>query len=1102
MGGSKKVTVGYRYFLGMHLALCHGVVDRISRIRVGGKVAWIGDCTDGRININAPELFGGDEREGGVSGALDFIPGRPTEEPNDYLQAQLGTNIPAFRGICCAILRQIYTGMNPYLKPWGFRLQRIHKTTDGAVQWYDDKAAIGTESGVLHESLNLSAVIYAGTDPSVGYTLSGFSPKDFVLLELPANPTYTAWSPWPDDGQLPSPWTCTFRVTDAANVTTSYLPTWYSTAAMAYEEAQKKFPIVLTGSTSYTIWMADTNPPDNRGGLSFRVIRLAGQIDMNPAHIIRECLTDPDWGMGYSTADIDDTAFIAAADKLYAEGMGISLLWDRSGPIEDFIGEIVRHIDAVLYIDRTTGKFILKLIRDDYDKNTLLVLDESNIESISDFSHPALGELVNSVTVNYWDAITGKDASITIQDIALKQIQGTTIGTTIHYPGFTNSVIASRAAQRDLAALSTPIISCTIIANRIASSLDIGDVFKLTWPDYGIAEMIMRVTSAAYGDGRNNRVRLTCTQDVFALPDLVMIPPVAPAWEDPATVTPIPATNRLAFEQPYLELVHQFGQSALDSVLADNPTMGYVGVAVTRAQAGALNARIMTDAGTGYTDVGVVDFCPHAIIAVNITRIDTTWNISGVTDIDAIEPGTWAQIGSEIVAVESITADSITVKRGALDTLPVEHTAGEIIYFWDVFAAGDPTEYASGESVSVKLLPTTGSATLALDEAPEDVVDLVGRAARPYPPGNFGINSQYFPATIPSTSELALTWAHRDRTQQTGGTIIGFADGNIGPEPGTTYTVRLYGETDTLIRTVSGLTGTAYTYPLTTELTDSNLIVVGGDPYFDKVVLGLHMDGVDESTMFTDIKGHTVTANGNAQISTVQSKFGGASGYFDGTGDYLTVPASTEFEFVSGNFTLECWVRFDDVTLNQCLMCSTYLQVAPFRGWVFRYDPTQTTAGVRFVAFKGDPSNLSDVFQFGWSPVNNTWYHIALVRSGNTIYVFIDGAQIGSGQLVNATTFSASGRQLFIGAQDTASAPSTFVKGYLDDVRISLIDRYTTNFTPPAAPFPNYHGLRPNGQLRVELESVRDGLVSYQKYNHTVDRVGYGFNYGEYYGGI
>jgi len=81
--------------------------------------------------------------------------------------------------------------------------------------------------------------------------------------------------------------------------------------------------------------------------------------DMNPAHIIRECLTDKEWGMGYADADIDDAAFTAAADTLYTEEMGISILWQRENTIEAFVQDIVRHIDAALYVDRRTGKFVL-----------------------------------------------------------------------------------------------------------------------------------------------------------------------------------------------------------------------------------------------------------------------------------------------------------------------------------------------------------------------------------------------------------------------------------------------------------------------------------------------------------------------------------------------------------------------------------------------------------------------------------------------------------------------------------------------------------------------------------------------------------------------
>lgn len=147
-GSSKKVTVGYKYYVGMHMALCHGPVDKLVRIRVGGKQVWSGNNYGGQLYIDKPDVFGGEKREGGVSGYVDLEMGKPDQGQNSYLAAKLGSSLlPAFRGVCCAVLRQVYIGLNPYLKDWGWLLQRIHTTGNGETQWYDEVAAIGVSSG-------------------------------------------------------------------------------------------------------------------------------------------------------------------------------------------------------------------------------------------------------------------------------------------------------------------------------------------------------------------------------------------------------------------------------------------------------------------------------------------------------------------------------------------------------------------------------------------------------------------------------------------------------------------------------------------------------------------------------------------------------------------------------------------------------------------------------------------------------------------------------------------------------------------------------------------------------------------------------------------
>src|SRR5690554_1699309 len=83
------------------------------------------------------------------------------------------------------------------------------------------------------------------------------------------------------------------------------------------------------------------------------------------------------------------------------------------------------------------------------------------------------------------------------------------------------------------------------------------------------------------------------------------------------------------------------------------------------------------------------------------------------------------------------------------------------------------------------------------------------------------------------------------------------------------------------------------------------------DPYFASVVLLLHGDGTDGSTTITDNSGsaHSPTVNGNSQIDTAESQFGGASVLFDGSGDYLEYADSADWDFGTGDFTVEFWMR-------------------------------------------------------------------------------------------------------------------------------------------------------------------------------------------------
>ena len=131
MGSKKKQVIGYKYFLGMHLVICHGPVDSIQKIIVGDREAWSGNVTaSGDITIAASELFGGDKKEGGISGTVNVMMGELTQAKNTYLQSKIQTLIPAFRGVVSLVLKQCYVcAMSPYPKAWAIKVKRIPAKT-------------------------------------------------------------------------------------------------------------------------------------------------------------------------------------------------------------------------------------------------------------------------------------------------------------------------------------------------------------------------------------------------------------------------------------------------------------------------------------------------------------------------------------------------------------------------------------------------------------------------------------------------------------------------------------------------------------------------------------------------------------------------------------------------------------------------------------------------------------------------------------------------------------------------------------------------------------------------------------------------------------
>lgn len=224
----------------------------------------------------------------------------------------------------------------------------------------------------------------------------------------------------------------------------------------------------------------------------------------------------------------------------------------------------------------------------------------------------------------------------------------------------------------------------------------------------------------------------------------------------------------------------------------------------------------------------------------------------------------------------------------------------------------------------------------------------------------------------------------------------------------------------------------------------------GGDPNFASVTSLLPLNGTNGSTTFTDIKGKTWTANGTAQISTAQSKFGGASALFNGgASDYIDTAASADFVVGTGDFTVECWYypiaasgsfpRIFEVSTSGVFEAGTWLLMDRGLG-----------AGYGLSVFNINNAGAL-IISSSINVVNGAWVHLALCRSGSTIRLFVDGVLRGSA--TNSTSFNSSNAKLFIGGNNEGADATC--NAYIDDFRFTKgVARYTADFTPPTAAFP------------------------------------------------
>lgn len=809
MSSKGSGTQGFRYYMSLLSGLCRGPIDELVEIKAGEKQAWSGHaCNSQPQRIDAANLFGGDDKEGGIQGSFalftgaegQVLPGAQGDLPD--VRATIGGLVSQMRGVACVWFDGMVSAMNPYLKTWAFRVRRSQKGWYGGSVWYQDKATIflGSDNFAVTTGQTNAFPIVTNEDATItikltrnmqegdtfninGYTITVVADqKDSKLAEGEFDP---------DD--------------DTART------------------ARKFANYINARSTTYKAVATYTN-----NSVTLTADKSGQQIyAMNPAHIIYQCMTDPLWGRGHDTSDILESSFVVAANTFCSEGFGLALTWYRKEDIDDFIQKICDLAGAVTYTDRETGKQAIKLIRNDYDINEVpLFTPETGLLAITDDDSASSDNAFNEIIGKSRDPISNLEFEMRAQNLASRQAQGSPSSLDQDYTGIPTKQLLARVLLRDLRAMGSGLKKYNIVLDRRAWRITPGSVIRISHPKRGISNLVLRVGEIDDSNMVSGEIRMKAAVDVFGLPATSYMDVVDSGWIAPSRVAVPPPQERL-IEPGYRDIYRMVGAEEAKAIDA---TTAYIGQLASAPNETSLEYDLLTKAeGEGeYGDNARGPFTGYGVLETPLAPLDTQASLREAVMLDAGNVGQALFIGDELVRLDGVMDGGLTlaITRGVADTVPQAHDAGALLWTIDDDLVSDRIAYAAGETVFAKVLTRTSSDLLKPEEADEQSIELVGRAARPYPPADVRIGGISIYQDVGFQPEPVLTWAERNRVTLAD-KMLGHTDGTIAPEIGQTNTIRVYAlDGTTLLREAVGVEGTTWTYEDAAQIEDGSPSVV------------------------------------------------------------------------------------------------------------------------------------------------------------------------------------------------------------------------------------------------------------------------------------
>ena len=540
-----------------------------------------------------------------------------------------------------------------------------------------------------------------------------------------------------------------------------------------------------------------------------------GTEDINPMEALYQIFTLGWGGLDISVDDIDVVNWLAVAQTLYDEDNGCSILVTKAQNGSTLVKELLRQIDAILFQDPTTGKIQVKLIRDDYDVRDLPVYDEDDITLVRSFTKTTWEDVVAQVKVSFPSRTKESSIVAISMDGATASMLGRLKTVNMSFPFCYDPDLANRLASRERAQASVPLFRMTLEMNRNGYTLKPGQVFKLSWPEYGFEELVMRVQKHDLGALLSGKIVIDCIQDSFGVGTAVFAVPTTSAWVAPVN-RPADITTFTTINMP------TFFALNMDSPVPAGNGMPLVLPQKPQTESGAFS--IAGDIASGsyeveepadvlYPPTGVLrdDLAKEGMQQVAGWGVDTTTTIiidekagtfPETNSTDQIYKGESGimLVGTEWIGFQTATngLTSVTISnlhRGLFGTTMQDHAADTRVYVYSVDDLPDGVagqDLVGGDTFYYRPLDTTAGTKQDPAYATEQSFAVRDETRYPLRPRQLQLEAQTDPAYEVTGGALDLTWFATDR--ETGAIYpTEFGSGETPPET-TTYDIYVFNE--------------------------------------------------------------------------------------------------------------------------------------------------------------------------------------------------------------------------------------------------------------------------------------------------------------------